>query len=79
MLTKILAPLSGLNVSRAAPVIFPAKLRNFQKITCNVRRSEGLKTALTIKINKKLKKSPKIFAGNKKVRIFAVRLRNNGS
>lgn len=41
MLTKILAPLSGLNVSRAALVIFPAKLRNFQKITCNVRQSEG--------------------------------------
>ena len=79
MLTKIFAPLSGLYFSRAAPVIFSAKLLNFQKITCNIRRGEGRKLDLTIKINKNSKKSLKIFAGNKKVRIFAVRLRNNGS
>ena len=40
----------------------------------------GEKSALkTVKYEKKSKKSPKIFGEKKKVRIFAVRLRNNGS
>ena len=40
----------------------------------------GEKSALkTVKYEKKSKKSLKIFGEKKKVRIFAVRLRNNGS
>ena len=54
-------------------------LPEFVAKSCEDMKIGQILAIKTKKIRKMLKKSPEKFGGKEKVRIFAVRLRNNGS